>query len=89
MDSSFPFVVICNPKFFLHSSVAFDSLLLEWNQNTVQNMVELSISEVSEVIKQTQKTSHRISIWKNNLAELDAETLSSLPLSLARILTLK
>lgn len=89
MDSWFLFVVICNPNFFLHSSVAFDSLLLEWNQNTVQNMVELPISEVSEVIKQTQRTSRRISIWKNNLAKLDAETLSSLPLSLARILTLK
>lgn len=55
MNCWFQFVVICTPGFFLQSSVAFDSLLLEWNQNTVRNMDKLSISELSEVIKQNQK----------------------------------
>lgn len=83
------FVAICTSVFFLHGSAAFDSLMLEQNQNTVWNMDKLSTSDLSEVIIQNQNTSHKISIWKHELAELDAQTLSSLPLSLARILTLK
>ena len=79
VNSWFQFVVICTPSFFLHSSVAFDSLLLEWNQDTVWNMDKLSISELCEVIKQNQKRSHSVSIWKHELAELDAQTLQAFP----------
>lgn len=83
------FVVICSSVFFLHRSAAFDSLMLAQNQNTVRNMDKPSTSDLSEVIKQNQKTSHKIFFWKHELAELDTQTLSSLSLSLARILTLK